>query len=124
MHVLICDDDTATRFVAKRLIGQRDGFTTDECTNGAEALAMLNHGGVDLLLLDVGMPVVDGVEVLTQIRATTKLAQLPVIMLSRENRRDVVLKLLRLGVSAYILKPLDAEKMSAALERVALPAAS
>jgi len=119
MHILICDDDAATRFVAKRLLTRDAGCTVAECANGAEALRLVNRGGVDLLLLDIGMPVVDGVEVLSAIRSSQQFAELPVIMLSRESRADIVARLVRLGVSGYLLKPLDAERLKAALDKVA-----
>lgn len=118
MHVLICDDDASTRFVIKRLLTQNLGCTTTECVDGAEALRRLDEEEVDLVVLDVEMPLIDGVEVLEAIRASQHLKSLPVLMLSKERREDIVLRLVRLGIEGYILKPPRTEKVLAALERL------
>lgn len=118
MHVLICDDDATTRFVIKRLLTQNLGCTTTECVDGADALRRLDEEEVDLVVLDVEMPLIDGVEVLEAIRASQRLKALPVLMLSKERSEDVVLRLVRLGVEGYILKPPRTEKVLAALERL------
>jgi CheY-like chemotaxis protein len=119
-RALICDDDAATRFLARRMLAELPGWTVEECSNGPEALEIIGHGGVDLLVLDLGMPMVDGVEVLAILRGSPTFGQMPVIILSRHSREDLVLRLLRLGVSGYITKPLTAKKLGIALERVAL----
>ena len=118
MHVLICDDDASTRFVIKRLLTQNLGCTTAECADGVEALKRLDEEEVDLVVLDIEMPLIDGVEVLEAIRASAQLKSMPVLMLSKERREDVVVKLVRLGIEGYILKPPRTEKVLAALERL------
>lgn len=118
MHVLICDDDPSTRFVIKRLLTQNLGCTTSECVDGVEALRRLDEEDADLLMLDVEMPNISGVEVLEVIRASQRLKSLPVLMLSKERREDIVLQLVKLGVEGYILKPPRTEKVLAALERL------
>lgn len=118
MHVLICDDDASTRFVIKRLLTQNLGCTTAECVDGGEALRRLDEEEADLVVLDVEMPLIDGVEVLEAIRASPRLKTLPVLMLSKERREDIVVRLVRLGIEGYILKPPRTEKVLAALERL------
>lgn len=118
MHVLICDDDASTRFVIKRLLTQNLGCTTAECVDGVEALRRLDEEETDLIVLDVEMPLLDGVEVLEAIRSSSRLKSLPVLMLSKERREEVVVKLVRLGIEGYILKPPRTEKVLAALERL------
>jgi two-component system, chemotaxis family, chemotaxis protein CheY len=116
MHVLICDDDPSTRFVVKRLLTQNFGCTTTECGDGVEALVRLDEEETDMVMLDVEMPQLDGVEVLEAIRASDLLKTMPVVMMSRERREEVVVKLVRFGIDGYILKPLRTEKVLAALE--------
>ncbi len=118
MHVLICDDDASTRFVIKRLLTQNLGCTTAECVDGVEALRRLDEEEADLIVLDVEMPLIDGVEVLEAIRSSSRLKTLPVLMLSKERREDIVVRLVRLGIEGYILKPPRTEKVLAALERL------
>ncbi len=118
MHVLICDDDAATRFVIKRMLTKHLQCQTTECADGMEVLRQLERGDTDLVLLDVEMPLLDGVEVLKTIRSSETLKSLPVLMLSKERRRDQIVRLVALGIEGYILKPPRAEKLVAALERL------
>ena len=117
MHVLVCDDDKTTRFVINRLLVQRLKFTVTEVCDGVEALERLAAGDVDLLILDVSMPTLDGVEVLQAIRRSQQFARLPVIMLSHERRAEVVTKLIHLGIVGYVTKPPTAESLLAVIER-------
>lgn len=116
MTVLVCDDDPSARFVIKRLLARHLGCTVAECGDGIEALSRLDRGDIDLVVLDIQMPQLDGVEVLQAIRALPALKGMPVIMVSSERREEVVLTLVRLGIDGYVLKPLRTEKVLAALE--------
>lgn len=116
MHVLVCDDDPSTRFVIKRLLTQNLGCTITECSDGVETLTRLDEEEFDLIFLDIEMPQLDGVEVLEAIRSAPTLKGIPVVMMSRERREDIIVKLVRFGIDGYILKPLRTEKVLAALE--------
>ena len=75
-----------------------------EATNGVEGLAAAK-GQPNLILLDVTMPVMDGVEMLTKLKADPQTRGIPVIMLTAEGGRDNVLKIAKIGVRDYIVKP-------------------
>lgn len=106
MRVLVCDDDPAARFVAKRWVTSALGCTVVDCEDGVEALELLSAQSFDLALIDLDLPRLNGVEVVEAIRANAQTHDLPVVILSQERREDVVRTLLALGVSAYLLKPL------------------
>lgn len=116
MHVLICDDDPSSRFVLKRLLTQNFGCTATECGDGVEALIRLDEEEADLVMLEIEMPHLDGVEVLEAIRSSESLKGIPVVMLSRERREELIAKLVRFGIDGYIPKPLRTERVLAALE--------
>jgi CheY-like chemotaxis protein len=118
MQVLVCDDDAATRFVVRLLLARTFACTVAECGDGVEALRLIDGGKVDLLVLDIEMPVMDGVEVLEAIRQSSKFNHLSVMMLSRERHDDVVLRLVKLGICGYVLKPLRHETFIAALKAI------
>ncbi len=118
MKVLICDHDATSRFVIKRLITQHLPCACLECGDGVEALQLIDEHDIGLVILDVDMPQVDGVEVLEAIRASEAVKTTPVIVISRERREEVVARLLRLGVSGYLLKPIRTEKLLGALESI------
>lgn len=115
-HVLVCDDDRSTRFIVSAIVRRTLRCQITECDNGNEALRLAAAGGVDVMILDIGLPVVDGVQVLTSIRQSPRLKSMPVIVLSSERRADIVGRLLELGVSGYELKPPSAERLMAALK--------
>lgn len=119
MHVLVCDDDKSTRFVIRRLLVQRLSCEVTECGDGIEALDRLASGAaIDLVILDINMPTLDGVDVVEAIRRTPHLAHLPVIMLSHERREEIVVKLIHLGIVGYVAKPPAADSLLALVERV------
>ncbi len=106
MHVLVCDDDPAARFVAKRWLTSTFGCTVTECEDGVQALDLVAATSFDLALIDLDLPRLNGIEVVEAIRAAAGTRDLPVVIVSQERREEVVRALLALGVSAYLIKPL------------------
>ena len=86
-----------------------------EASNGEEGLAAAAREMPDLILLDVTMPVMDGVTMLTKLKEDAALKAIPVIMLTAESGRDNVLHIARLGVRDYLVKPFKEEQL---LEKV------
>ena len=76
-----------------------------EAADGSEGLAVAARERPDLILLDLAMPVMDGLEMLVQLRADPELASIPVIMLSAETRREHLLRAAKLGVRDFLVKP-------------------
>lgn len=106
MRVLVCDDDPAARFIAKRWLTDTLGCVVTDCEDGVEALAHLADQSFDLALVDLELPRLSGIDVVEAIRGHDTTRDLPVIVVSQERREDVIRTLLALGVSAYLLKPL------------------
>jgi len=82
-----------------------------EATNGEEGLAAAAREKPDLIFLDVTMPVMDGVTMLTKLKEDEALKSIPVIMLTAESGRDNVLHIARLGVRDYLVKPFKEEQL-------------
>ena len=82
-----------------------------EASNGEEGLAAAAREKPDLILLDVTMPVMDGVTMLTKLKEDTELKAIPVIMLTAESGRDNVINIARLGVRDYLVKPFKEEQL-------------
>ena len=86
MKVLLVDDSDVMRTIVKRVLGL-SGFEIDiiyEAGNGEEALMVLVENEVDFVLTDINMPVMNGIELLQQIKSREELADLPVIIISTE----------------------------------------
>ena len=109
-HILIVEDEPRiSSFVARGL--EAAGYTTTIVEDGAEALEVALDGGVDLMLLDVGLPTMDGFEVLTALRGQG--SSIPIIMLTaRTGTRDTVAGL-DAGANDYVPKPFKFDELLA-----------
>ena len=102
--VLVVDDsDTVRRML--RWILTPTGVRVLEAANGALALEILDRDAVDLVLADLNMPIMDGIELIRRIRAIPSHVELPVIMLTTEQRDQDVQAALKAGASQYLTKP-------------------
>lgn len=112
--VLVADDDAPIlRLVRTKL--QTDGYRVITATNGQEAVDLFENEQPDLIILDIMMPIMDGIEALRQIRSQS---QAPVILLTaRTAGRDKV-RSLDLGADDYVTKPFDPDELSARVAAV------
>jgi len=102
--ILTVDDSKTVRIIVKKAFKSYDCEIL-EAGNGVEGLALAAKENPDLILLDVTMPVMDGIEMLTKVKADPALKAIPVMMLTAEGGRDNVLKIAKIGVRDYIVKP-------------------
>jgi len=106
--ILTVDDSKTVRIIVRKAFKSYDCDIL-EAANGVEGLALAAKETPDLILLDVTMPVMDGVEMLTKIKSDAALKGIPVMMLTAEGGRDNVLKIAKIGVRDYIVKPFKEE---------------
>jgi len=104
--ILVADDDAANRELLGRRL-ERDGHPVQLADSGRAALALLRSRRVDLVLLDVMMPEVDGYEVLRQLKADDTLRNIPVLMISAVDEIESVVRCIELGAEDYLPKPFD-----------------
>ena len=104
--ILVVDDDEGNRaMLSRRLV--RLGHTVSVAENGRLALAALQAGSFDLLLLDIQMPELNGYEVLERLKADPALRDIPVIVLSASDESDRVAHCIEMGAEDYLPKPFD-----------------
>lgn len=121
-NVLVCDDDDLLLDLLKFRLSAK-GYEVRTARNGKEAIERASGETPDAIVLDAMMPVMDGYEVLRQIREAPHMRHLPVIMLTaRKGEKDVV-EALRLGASDYLAKPFIPEELTARLTRLLMKAA-
>ncbi|HEY0967476.1 MAG TPA: response regulator [Opitutaceae bacterium] len=106
--ILTVDDSKTVRIIVRKAFKAFDCEIL-EAGNGVEGLAVAAKESPDLILLDVTMPVMDGVEMLTKLKADPALKAIPVMMLTAEGGRDHVLKIAKIGVRDYLVKPFKEE---------------
>lgn len=114
IKVLIVEDDPMVAELNKRYLSQVEGFCLAGIAgNGAEALAFLENNTVDLILLDLYMPDIDGMQLLNSIRSACH--EVDVIMVTAARDTRSIQQALRQGVVDYLIKPFEFERLNAAL---------
>ena len=116
-RVLLVDDNQDNLgLLARRL--QRRGYLVSQATNGREALQHLRGQAADLVVLDIMMPDMDGIEVLKRVRSDPQLATLPVIMATAKAATQDMVQALEQGADDYVTKPIDFEVLLARIRAV------
>ena len=115
--LLTVDDSKTVRIIIKNVLKQFD-CEVFEAVNGVEGLAMAGTVNPDLILLDVTMPVMDGVEMLYKLKTNAALRSIPVIMLTAEGGKDNVIKIAKIGVTDYMVKPFKEDVLLQKIGRV------
>jgi CheY-like chemotaxis protein len=105
-HILVVDDDPNNRDVLARTL-EKKGYTVTQAPDGAVALRLLTeaNGAIELVLLDILMPEMNGWEMLQRIKADEALKSVPVIMISGLGETDAVVRCLELGAEDFVQKP-------------------
>lgn len=117
MKILTVDDSRTIRMIVKR------AFQPYECTvyegcNGEEGLAVAAKERPDLIILDVTMPIMDGVTMLGCLKENPELKTTPVVMLTAESGRDNILTIARIGVRDYLVKPFKEDLLIGKVGRI------
>jgi DNA-binding response OmpR family regulator len=116
-RILLVDDEPDIRFLTKTML-QRAGFEVVEAESGEEGLEMLERDKVDLVLLDVAMPGINGWEMCRKIKANWKLRHIPVVMFTVYGSEEDVEQSRECGADAHIKKPFDMEELLRIVDRI------
>nr|WP_242390631.1 PAS domain-containing hybrid sensor histidine kinase/response regulator [Pararhodospirillum photometricum] len=115
-RVLVVEDNSINQQVARELL-ERVGITVSSAANGQEALACLEREVFDLVLMDVQMPGMDGLEATRRLRTDLKLTTLPVIAMTAHAMADDRQRSLEAGMNDHLTKPLDPERLLSVLDQ-------
>lgn len=113
LSVLIVDDSSVMRKIVEQSV-RHAGFDLDrvlEASNGSDGLKMARDGGIDLILTDINMPGMDGIEFLRQLRAQNGASRVPVMMITTEGTERRVLEAIALGAGGYLRKPFSEDQV-------------
>src|SRR5208283_95495 len=113
IRALIVDDSSVMRKIVERALRQAglDPLVVHEASNGTEGLELLKTFPVDLILSDINMPSMDGLEFLRQIAAQNLAPGVPVVMITTESSEEHVKQAIQAGARGYIRKPFTAEQV-------------
>ena len=122
-NILICDDEADIRTSLKIYLTS-EGYTVSEASNGEQALAAVKNGEkIDLILMDIMMPVMNGIEAMVKIR---EISTVPIILLSAKSEDSDIIVGLNVGADDYITKPFNSievmARVKALIRRSLVPA--
>jgi two-component system, chemotaxis family, chemotaxis protein CheY len=122
--VLVVDDSAAIRKILQRVLRQTGMAiqTIYEAGDGQEALTLLSAQKVDLVLSDINMPKMDGLQLLASVKASEQWRHIPVVMITTEGGETKVGEAVRLGASGYVRKPFTADQIKEKLAGIIEPA--
>lgn len=118
IKILIVDDFSTMRRIIKNLLRDLGYTNTNEADDGTTALPMLQSTHFDLLITDWNMPGMQGIDLLKAVRADEKMASLPVLMVTAEQKKEQIVEAAQAGVNGYIVKPFTAATLKEKIEKI------
>lgn len=118
IKILIVDDFSTMRRIIKNLLRDLGYNNTYEADDGATALPMLESGDYQFVVTDWNMPIMQGIDLLKNIRANPKLKGMPVLMVTAEAKREQIIEAAKAGVNGYIVKPFTAATLKEKLDKI------
>ena len=114
--VLVVEDYDETRLLMRQVL-ERKGCRVIEAETGVEAVTCARQGGIDLILMDLGLPLIDGVSVTIRIREISSMMNVPIVALTAYDSDEVRASALEAGCDEFINKPIDADQLNGILDR-------
>ena len=116
-RVIIAEDDDLTASVVRHRL-ELDGYNVEHFRDGASALKASKHGNISLFILDAKIPVMNGFELIENIREDKNFNNVPIVMLSPPAREGDVVRAFELGADEYITKPFSPVELKARIDRL------
>jgi len=114
--ILIVDDESIIRMDLREILQEKGYNVIGEAKNGLEVLAFCQKVTPDLIIMDIKMPEMDGLEVLKEMNKDIEFPKVPVVMLTAYNQPELIEKAISLGVFGYIVKPIRESNLIPAIE--------
>jgi two-component system chemotaxis response regulator CheY len=123
-HILVVDDSAAIRKILQRVLRQTGMVIGEiyEAGDGQEALELLKTKTVSLVLSDINMPKMDGLQMLAALKNSTAWRHIPVVMITTEGGETKVGEAVKLGAAGYVRKPFTADQIKEKLAGILEPA--
>lgn len=115
--VLLVEDTEDNRFMMRRLL-EMSSYDVVEAVNGKEAVELAIEAQPDIILMDLSLPLIDGLGATRKIREVPSLAQVPIVAVSAHDTADFHNDALAAGCDAYITKPIDFAQLEELVERL------
>ena len=115
---LVVDDFSTMRRIVRNLLKELGYTNVDEAEDGAMALSKLKSEQFDFVISDWNMPVMDGLDMLKQIRADGALSKVPVLMVTAEAKKENIIAAAQAGANGYVVKPFTAATLDEKLCKI------
>ena len=114
-NILIVDDETVALRILQYTLNKQ-GYSVQTASSGDEALRLASQTTFELMILDISMPMMDGVELLTELRQLSETANTPIIMLTASSQDEDRVRAENAGANLYMTKPFSSQKILEAVE--------
>lgn len=118
LRFLVVDDFATMRRIVRNLLKDLGFNNVDEAEDGQDALAKLRESSFDFVISDWNMPNMDGLELLSEIRKSTEMSQMPVLMVTAEAKKENIIAAAQAGASGYVVKPFTAATLEEKLNKI------
>ena len=118
LNFLVVDDFTTMRRIVRNLLKELGFTNVDEAEDGQDALNKLQAGKFDFVISDWNMPNMDGLALLKNLRAEDRFANLPVLMVTAEAKKENIIAAAQAGASGYVVKPFTAAILEEKLNKI------
>lgn len=118
MKILVVDDFSTMRRIVKNLLRELGFNNLDEADDGETAWPKLKAGGYDFLVTDWNMPGMTGIDLLKTVRANPQTANMPVLLVTAESKREQIIEAAQAGVNGYIIKPFTAATLKEKIDKI------
>ena len=119
--ILIVEDSSTTRALIRAVIDELGDFETVEASTGFEALKMLPQEEYDLIITDINMPDINGLELINFVRTNDRYRNIPIIIVSTERSEEDKKRGIALGATAYVTKPFQSLELQDAIKKIIGP---
>lgn len=120
MKILIVDDKSSIRAAMKTILVQLGLCDITEAVDGEDAWYRINDESFDLIVSDMEMPKMTGLELLRAVRTSPEVKMTPFIMATTVTEKQIILETMRLGIQAYIIKPFDSQMVELKLKQAGI----
>lgn len=118
LRFLVVDDFSTMRQLVKSFLNDLGYREVVEADSGERALPILKKGQIDFLVTDWNMPGMPGLELLKAVRSDPNLADLPVLLVTAEAKREQIVEAAQAGVNGYVVKPFTAQTLKEKIEKI------
>jgi two-component system, chemotaxis family, chemotaxis protein CheY len=116
--ILIVEDSSTTRALIRAIIDELGDFETAEAASGFEALKMLPQQEYNLIITDINMPDINGLELINFVRSNARYSHVPIIIVSTEKSEEDKKRGMALGATAYVTKPFKSAELQEAILKI------